>query len=72
MKIRCSMSSTGSALRKSEVELAPDLVVPHATASDAAHAEEFFETALRHGHEGMMAKSLVAPCWPPEAVDKAG
>ncbi len=43
------------------VELAPDLVVPHATVSDAAHAEEFFEDALRHGHEGMMAKSLVAP-----------
>jgi len=43
------------------VELAPDLVVPHATVSDAAQAEEFFESALRHGHEGMMAKSLLAP-----------
>jgi DNA ligase-1 len=43
------------------VELAPDLVVPHATVSDAAQAEEFFEEALRHGHEGMMAKSLAAP-----------
>jgi DNA ligase-1 len=43
------------------VELAPELVVPHATVSDAVHAEEFFERALLHGHEGMMAKSLVAP-----------
>jgi len=43
------------------LQLAPDLVVPHATVSDAERAEEFFETALRHGHEGMMAKSLVAP-----------
>ena len=43
------------------LEMAPDLVVPHATVSDAERAEEFFETALRHGHEGMMAKSLVAP-----------
>lgn len=43
------------------VELAPDLVVPHTTVSDAGRAEEFFERALRHGHEGMMAKSLVAP-----------
>jgi DNA ligase-1 len=43
------------------VELSPKLVVPHETVTDATRAEEFFEGALRHGHEGMMAKSLVAP-----------
>jgi DNA ligase-1 len=43
------------------VQLAPDLVVPHATVSDREHAEEFFDTALLHGHEGMMAKSPTAP-----------
>ena len=41
--------------------LAPHLVVPHAIAGDATTAELFFDEALRHGHEGMMAKSIVAP-----------
>jgi DNA ligase-1 len=42
-------------------ELAPDVVVPHTITGDAAAAEMFFDEALRHGHEGMMAKSIVAP-----------
>jgi DNA ligase-1 len=43
------------------VELAPQFVVPHMTTSDRADAAEFFETALRHGQEGIMAKALGAP-----------
>ena len=42
-------------------ELAPDLTVPNTIVSSAEAAQDFFDTALRQGHEGMMAKSLTAP-----------
>jgi DNA ligase-1 len=41
--------------------LAPGLVVPHLTTSLPARAAEFFDEALRRGHEGIMAKSAAAP-----------
>jgi len=41
-------------------ELAPQSLIPHITTSDAARAEEFFEQALKSGHEGIMAKALDA------------
>jgi DNA ligase-1 len=37
------------------------LVIPRIATSDAATAEAFYDDALRRGHEGVMAKSLVAP-----------
>ncbi|MCU1339582.1 MAG: ATP-dependent ligase [Bryobacterales bacterium] len=43
------------------VELAPATVVPHTITAAPEDAVEFFETALRHGHEGIMAKSTSAP-----------
>jgi DNA ligase-1 len=42
-------------------ELSPNLVVPHLTTAAPEQAIEFFNTALRHGHEGIMAKSTAAP-----------
>jgi DNA ligase-1 len=43
-------------------ELAPpDALIPHRTVSNAADGQEFFEAALRHGHEGVMAKATTAP-----------
>jgi DNA ligase-1 len=41
--------------------LAPELVVPHTVVSDPQTAQDFFDAALRRGHEGVMAKSLTAP-----------
>ena len=41
-------------------ELATQSLIPHITTSDAARAEEFFEQALKSGHEGIMAKALDA------------
>jgi DNA ligase-1 len=41
--------------------LAPALVVPHVIEPTADEAEEFLESALRQGHEGIMAKALDAP-----------
>ncbi len=38
-----------------------DLLVPRLVTGDAAAAQAFFEDALRHGHEGVMAKALDAP-----------
>jgi DNA ligase-1 len=38
-------------------ELAPHLMAPHVTASIPERAAEFFDQALRQGHEGVMAKS---------------
>jgi DNA ligase-1 len=43
------------------VELAPNLVVPHILTSAPERATEFFDQALRQGHEGIMAKSASAP-----------
>ncbi len=37
------------------------LVIPRIATSDVATAEAFYDDALRRGHEGVMAKSLVAP-----------
>lgn len=37
------------------------LVVPRIVTSDPAEADRFFEDALAHGHEGVMAKTLEAP-----------
>ncbi len=41
-------------------ELAPQSLIPHALASDSAHASEFLEQALASGHEGIMAKAIDA------------
>jgi DNA ligase 1 len=42
-------------------ELAPpQLVVPHTITGDPYMAASFFDNALRHGHEGVMAKSTSA------------
>jgi len=35
----------------------PPLLVPHIVAADRAQAEAFLDEAMRHGHEGVMAKS---------------
>ena len=43
------------------VELAPNLVVPHTITAAPEGAVEFFDTALRQGHEGIMAKSTADP-----------
>ncbi|MGH8771909.1 MAG: ATP-dependent DNA ligase, partial [Burkholderiales bacterium] len=37
------------------------MCVPRLIGADAAHAREFLQDALDHGHEGVMAKSLDAP-----------
>ena len=37
------------------------LVVPRLVTADPASAQAFFDAALAHGHEGVMAKSLDAP-----------
>jgi DNA ligase-1 len=39
----------------------PEHVVPALATSDAAEAVDFYADVLRHGHEGVMAKSLEAP-----------
>jgi len=39
----------------------PEARLPRIVTRDAAEAERFFEQALGAGHEGVMAKSLVAP-----------
>ena len=41
--------------------LPPELLIPRIVTGDAAVAEAFYDDALRRGHEGVMAKSLVAP-----------
>ncbi len=41
-------------------ELAPQSLIPNLVTSDAARAEEFFEQALEHGHEGILAKAIDA------------
>jgi DNA ligase-1 len=41
--------------------LAPALVVPRLVTADADEANAYFETAVAHGHEGIMAKALDAP-----------
>jgi DNA ligase-1 len=42
--------------------LAPsESVIPHTIAKDPVQASEFFEAALRQGHEGIMAKATQAP-----------
>lgn len=37
------------------------VIIPRLVTSDRRAAEEFFENALRHGHEGVMAKAPDAP-----------
>jgi DNA ligase-1 len=41
--------------------LAPGLIIPRIVTAEPAEAAGFFEQALAHGHEGVMAKSLTAP-----------
>jgi DNA ligase 1 len=41
-------------------EMAPQSVIPNLVTSDPARAEEFFEQALEHGHEGILAKAIDA------------
>ena len=38
-----------------------DLVIPRLVTADLADAEQFFATAVDHGHEGVLVKSLDAP-----------
>jgi len=42
----------------------PALIVPRIVTDDVAVAEAFYDDALRRGHEGVMAKSLVSPYEP--------
>ncbi|HMG20529.1 MAG TPA: ATP-dependent DNA ligase, partial [Kofleriaceae bacterium] len=42
-------------------ELAPALAVPRLVTADADEANAYFEAAIGHGHEGVMAKALDAP-----------
>ena len=53
----------GAGERVAELErvLPASLRMPRIVTSDVALAEAFFEDALAHGHEGVMAKSLDAP-----------
>ena len=37
------------------------IIIPRLVTGDSAAAADFFEDALRHGHEGVMAKALDAP-----------
>ncbi|GII91709.1 ATP-dependent DNA ligase [Sinosporangium siamense] len=39
----------------------PSLLTPRLVTGDTAEAEAFFGDAVRHGHEGVVAKSLAAP-----------
>ena len=41
--------------------LAPALAVPRLVTGDPAEANAYFDTAIAHGHEGVMAKALEAP-----------
>ena len=41
-------------------ELAPQSLIPHIIASDAATGDDFFEQSLKGGHEGIMAKAIGA------------
>ena len=41
--------------------VAPEALLPRLVTRDPEEAERFFEQALAAGHEGLMAKSLVAP-----------
>jgi len=41
--------------------LPAEIVIPRIVTSDAAMAASFMDEALRHGHEGVMAKALGAP-----------
>lgn len=41
-------------------EIAPQSLIPHLTASNAAAGEEFFEQSISRGHEGVMAKAAGA------------
>lgn len=38
----------------------PDMLVPHLITGNSESAEDFVHDALQHGHEGVMAKSLLA------------
>jgi len=42
-------------------EIAPALSVPQRITANLAEAQAFFDEALRHGHEGILAKSMEAP-----------
>ena len=42
-------------------ERAPSLAVPQLVTADLAEARAFYDEALAHGHEGVMAKALDAP-----------
>ena len=44
--------------------LPAQLLVPRLVTGDAAAAEDFYDDALRRGHEGVMAKSLTSPYEP--------
>ena len=46
--------------RALEEALPPALIIPRTVTADTAEAAWFFEWALEHGHEGVMAKSLDA------------
>jgi ATP-dependent DNA ligase I len=41
--------------------LPAEIIIPRLVTGDRAAAAQFFEDALRHGHEGVMAKALDAP-----------
>jgi DNA ligase-1 len=41
-------------------ELAPESLIPHMIASNAAAGDEFFEQSISQGHEGVMAKAIGA------------
>jgi ATP-dependent DNA ligase I len=43
------------------MSFARDRIVPHRIIGDAQEADTFLSAALERGHEGLMAKSLVAP-----------
>ena len=43
------------------VAAAPAVAVPRVVATDAATAIKFYDDAIAHGHEGVMAKALDAP-----------
>ena len=47
--------------RALESALPPGIIIPRTVTADAGEAAQFFEWALEHGHEGVMAKSLDAP-----------
>jgi ATP-dependent DNA ligase I len=42
-------------------EAVPGLTVPRIVTADAEEADAFFDEALAHGHEGIMAKATAAP-----------